>query len=45
MAHVCFCSPRKKKMFIHSHLVHEIFTYRLKGWFLILFAASDKLIK
>lgn len=32
-------------MFIQSHLVHEIFTYGLKGSFLILFAASDKLIK
>lgn len=32
-------------MFIQSHLVHEIFTYGLKGSILILFAASDKLIK
>lgn len=32
-------------MFIQSHLVHEIFTYGFKGSFLILFAASDKLIK
>lgn len=32
-------------MFIQSHLEHEIFTYGLKGWFLIPFAASDKLIK
>lgn len=37
--------PKKKKMFIQSHLVHEIFTYGFKGSFLILFAASDKLIK
>lgn len=32
-------------MFIQSHLVHAIFTYGLKGSFLIPFAASDKLIK
>lgn len=32
-------------MFIPSHLVHEIFTYGLKGSFLIPFAACDKLIK
>lgn len=32
-------------MFIQSHLGHEIFTYGLKGSFLIPFAASGKLIK
>lgn len=32
-------------MFIQSHLVHEIFANGLNDSFLILFAASDKLIK
>lgn len=46
MAHIsAFALKVKKKMFIQSHLGHEIFTYGLKASFLIPFAASDKLIK